>query len=64
MTDIPKRIYVKRSLKVNKTADRAKYQREYLKLHPEKRKQYQLNFYTKVFAQIQETQNVQKPIEN
>ena len=47
-----KRPYIKKIIKVNKTADRCKYQREYLKVRPEKRKEYQAAYYTKVLARM------------
>ncbi len=47
-----KRPYIKKIIKVNKTADRCKYQREYLKVRPDKRKEYQAAYYTKVLARM------------
>jgi hypothetical protein len=54
MSDQPKkkRAYVKKLIKVNKTADRQKYQRDYLKVRPDKRKMYQAAYYTKVLAKM------------
>jgi hypothetical protein len=50
-----KRPYIKKIIKVNQTADRCKYQREYLKVRPEKRKEYQAAYYTKVLARMKKT---------
>ena len=47
-----KRVYIKKIIKANKTADRCKYQREYLKVRPEKRREYQANYYTKLLARL------------